>query len=149
MQLFIWSPEWNVNKSWMNTWMWAQHSWISRPLGSKLLLIGIDNSTRRVSLSSKQQYLFLVVGLLKPQTNSQRLVSFFQMDNVWSANGWLGRSSTRLIGWSLMLVCSDSNTAVESAEKTSVCSKYGGDCDENILDLQDRVPDRWYLHRKV
>ena len=40
-----------------------------------------------------------------------------------------------------MPVCLGSTTAVESAEKTSVCSEYGGDCDENILDLQDRVPN--------
>ena len=33
-------------------------------------------------------------------------------------------------------------TAVESAEKTSMYSEYSGDRDENILDLQDQVPDR-------
>ena len=31
------------------------------------------------------------------------------------------------------------STAVESVEKTSVCSKYGGDHDENILDPRDRA----------
>ena len=34
-----------------------------------------------------------------------------------------------------MPVYSGSITAVESAEKTLVCSKYGRDHDENILDL--------------
>ena len=149
MQVFIWSPEWNVDKNRMNTWMSAQHGWTSRTLGSKPLSVRIDNSTRRVSLSSRKRYRFLVIGLLRPQTNSQRLASFLWMDNVLSANGWLGRSSTRSLRWLLMPVCSGSTTAVESAEKTSVCSKYGEDRDENILDLQDQVPDGWHLHCKV
>ena len=33
------------------------------------------------------------------------------------------------------------SSAVELGEETSVCSEYGGDRDENILDLQNRVPN--------
>ena len=55
---------------------------------SKPPLVGIDTSTRRVlALIQGNGYRFLMVGLLRPQTHSQKLSSFLQINNIRAPTG--------------------------------------------------------------